>query len=186
MEIIYDQTKPRNTKDSHAKLAAQQRFRMAMAFLNPLRKEIEKTWANYGSGKRSKAFSQALRNTLHQAFEGKYPDQQLIPSRVMLSQGALQKLNPEEAKLDGDEFSVTWASETDERIRMTDEIILIVYSPDKGIVARSTDVVTRRTGQMKAELINLFPEGGFHAYCFCYNARNEQYSKSEYLGYFKG
>src|SRR5690606_13290446 len=89
MEFFYDRSKPKTKEQSYGKLAVQQRMRLAMGFLNPLRPIIAESWMGAGKGSKSKAFGQALKDLLRSAVEGQYPDQRIAPERVSISMGML-------------------------------------------------------------------------------------------------
>src|SRR5690606_33357238 len=89
MNFFYNRSKPKKKDKSYGRMAVQQRMRLAMGFLNPLRPVIAESWQSYGHGNKSKAFGQALRQLMQDALEGNYPEQRIVPERVAISTGIL-------------------------------------------------------------------------------------------------
>lgn len=185
MEFFFDANIPKKEKEPYGKLASQQRMRLAMAFLNPLRPVINEGWSQYGNGKKSKAFGQALKKVIQEAVAGTYPDQMIVPERVMISMGALPPPAIADVVRSPGILEVFFTNEPHPMARDSDELVLIVISPELGIGAKSDQVWYRKDGRIEVELPPQFEEGSFHAYTYCHNRKKTSYSKSYYLGYFE-
>lgn len=182
MEFFYDRSKPKKKEQSYGRLAVQQRLRLAMAFLHPLRSVIAESWMSQGQGNKSKAFGQALKALMQGAMEGNYPNQGIAADRVLISTGMLPIAYVEEVVFDGKALEVYFSSESTPLSVGTDEVVLVVYSPEAGIAGRNTEVALRKHGHIKATLPPQLRSQPFHAYIFMRNARKKQFSKSIYLG----
>ena len=182
MEFFYDRSKPKKKEQSYGKLAVQQRMRLAMAFLNPLRPIISESWMIAGKGSKSKAFGQALKDLLRSAVEGQYPNQRIAPERVSISMGMLPGIEIGDVVHQPQALEVYFTSEDNPMAKPGDEVVLVVYSPDAGIGARNTERHTRKDGYIEVELPPQFWEASFHAYLFVHSANKKQYSKSVYIG----
>lgn len=185
MEFFFDANKPKKQKDSYGKLASQQKMRLAMAYLNPLRPVINEGWSQYGAGKNSKAFGQALKKVIQEAIEGAYPDQMIVPEKVMISMGPLPLPVMEDVVRSPGKLEVLFSSPVHPMAKDSDELLLIVISPELGIGAKNDQLWYRKDGHIEVELPVQFEEGSFHAYLYCHNKKKTSYSKSFYLGYFE-
>lgn len=183
MDFFYDRSKPKVKEKSYAKLAVQQRMRLAMAFLNPLRPLIAETWLGYGKGNKSKAFGQALKKLIQDAIEGLYPDQRIAPDRVAISIGALPSVNIGDVVLGPEALEIYFSSPTHPLAKAADEVVLVAYSPEAGIAGRNPVTCTRSEGYIRVDLPPQLQEAPFHAYIFVHSASKKQYSKSMYVGY---
>jgi len=182
MEFFYDRSKPKRKEQSYGKLAVQQRMRLAMAFLNPLRPIIAESWMGTGKGSKSKAFGQALKDLLRSAVEGQYPDQRIVPERVAISMGILPGIDIGDVVREPQVLEVFFTSENNPMARPDDQVVVVVYSPEAGIGGRNTEPSTRKEGHIKVELPPQFWDGPFHVYLFVHTANKKQYSKSAYIG----
>lgn len=183
MDFFYDRSKPKKKEQSYGKLAVQQRMRLAMAFLNPLRPIIAESWMGTGKGSKSKAFGQALKDLLRSAVEGQYPDQRIAPERVAVSMGILPGIEIGDVVRQPQALEVYFTSEDNPMAKPGDEVVLVVYSPEEGLGGRNTELHTRKEGYIKVELPPPFWDAPFHAYLFVHSANKKQYSKSAYIGY---
>ncbi|MFB2118985.1 DUF6266 family protein [Parapedobacter sp. 2B3] len=182
MDLLYDRNSPTKTEKPYGKLAVQQRMRLAMAFLNPLRSVISESWLGHGKGSKKKAFGQALKKLMQDALEGDYPDQHVIPERVGISTGILPGLLAEDVVLSEQTLEVYFSSRETPLARANDEVVLVVYSPQRGIAARNTHVCKRNEGYIKVNLPPQLWAVPFHVYLFVHSASKKQYSKSAYVG----
>lgn len=182
MDLLYDRNSPKKTEKSYGKLAVQQRMRLAMAFLNPLRSVIAESWLNHGGGSKKKAFGQALKKLMQDALEGDYPDQHVIPERVGISTGILPGLSVEDVLHSEQTLEVYFSSKETPLARTNDEVVLVVYSPQRGIAARNTHVCKRSEGYIKVDLPPQLWSEPFHVYLFAHGASKKQYSKSVHIG----
>lgn len=183
MDFFYDRSKPKVKEKSYGKLAVQQRMRLAMAFLNPLRHIIAETWLGYGKGNKSKAFGQALKKLIQDAVEGQYPDQRIIPERVAMSIGMLPAVEIEDVVHGEKELEIYFSSQENPLAKTADAVVLVVYSPEAGIAGRNVVGCTRKEGYIRVDLPPQLQATPFHAYLFVHSANKKQYSKSVYIGY---
>lgn len=181
MEFFYDRSKPKVKEKSYGKLAVQQRMRLAMAFLNPLRPIIAETWLGYGKGNKSKAFGQALKKLIQDAVEGQYPDQRIVPERVTLSMGMLPAVEINDVVRGEKALEVYFTSEENPLAKAADAVVLVVYSPEAGIGGRNTESYTRNDGCVRVDLPPQLRDTPFHVYLFVHAAGKKQYSKSVYI-----
>lgn len=182
MDLLYDRNKPKSTEKSYGKLAVQQRMRLAMAFLNPLRPVIAEGWLSHGKGSKKKAFGQALKKLMQDALEGDYPDQYVIPERVTISMGILPGLQIEDVVHSQQTLEVYFSSPENPLARANDEVGLVAYSPEGGAAARNTHVCKRAEGYIKVDLPPQLWSEPFHVYLFVHSKSRKQYSKSVYIG----
>ncbi|MGK6351171.1 DUF6266 family protein [Parapedobacter sp. DT-150] len=182
MEFFYDATKPKTNEKSYGKLAVQQRMRLAMAFLNPLRPLIAESWLNQGKGSKKKAFGQALKKLMEDAMEGEYPDQRVIPERATISMGILPSPQISEVVRQQQELEVYFSSAGNPMASSNDEVVLVVYSPEAGVGARNTHVCKRTEEHITVELPQQLWTAPFHVYLFVHSASKKQYSKSVHVG----
>lgn len=183
MEFFYDRSKPKKKAQSNGRLAVQQRMRLAMAFLHPLRPLIAESWMSQGKGNKSKAFGQALKALMQSAVLGHYPDQHVAADRVLISTGMLPTVNVDDVVADGNKLEVFFSDDAAPMASGTDEAVLVVYSPEAGVAGRNTQVYLRKTGHISVLLPPQLRAQPFHAYLFMHNAKKRQFSKSMYLGY---
>jgi len=183
MEFFYDINRPKPKEKSYGKLAVQQRMRLAMAFLNPLRPVIAESWLSQGKGSKKKAFGQALKKLMEDALEGEYPDQRVVPERVTISTGMLPALRIDDVVHSQQAIEVYFSSVDNPMARSNDEVVLIVYSPEGGVAGRNTHSCSRSEGYIKVELPPQLWAAPFHGYLFVRNATKKQYSKSLYIGH---
>ncbi len=183
MDLLYDRDSPKKTEKSYGKLAVQQRMRLAMAFLNPLRAVIAESWLSHGKGSKKKAFGQALKKLMQDALEGDYPDQHVIPNRVGISTGILPGLSVEDVVPGDNTLEVYFSSKETPLARPGDEVVLVVYNPQRGVAARNTHVCNRNEGYIKVDLPPQLQAAPFHAYLFVHSASKKQYSKSVHIGH---
>ncbi len=182
MEFFYDKSKPKKKEQSYGKLAVQQRMRLAMAFLHPLRTVIAESWMSQGKGNKSKAFGQALKALMQGAVEGHYPDQRIVADRVMISTGMLPALQVNDVVSDGKTLEVYFSGESTPMASDIDEVVLVVYSPEAGVAGKNTEVCLRKAGYIKATLPPQLRSQPFHAYLYMHNPQKKQFSRSVYLG----
>lgn len=184
MDFFYDSNTPKKTEKSYGKLAVQQRMRLAMAFLNPLRTVIAESWLSHGKGSKKKAFGQALKKLMQDALEGDYPDQRVLPDRVDISIGILPSLQVEEVVHDQQTLEVYFSSMENPMASASDEVALVIYGPEAGIAGRNTDTCNRAAGYIKVDLPPQLWAAPFHVYLFAHSASRKRYSKSIYVGQF--
>lgn len=182
MDVFYDKSKPKKEEQSYGKLAVQQRMRLAMAFLHPLRPVVAESWLGYGKGNKSKAFGQALKALMQEAIGGHYPDQYVEAARVSISMGILPAVKVAKTELRDNALEVHFSSEQHPLANGTDEVVLVAYCPEAGIAARNTDAYLRTDGHIRVPLPSQLHTQPFHAYLFLQNVRKKQFSKSIYLG----
>ncbi|SFC67346.1 hypothetical protein SAMN05421747_11854 [Parapedobacter composti] len=182
MEFFYDVNKPKKKAQPYGKLAVQQRMRLAMAFLNPLRPVIAESWLRHGQGSKKKAFGQALKKLMEDALEGEYPDQHVIPERVTISMGMLPALQLSDVVHSREKLEVYFSGGNSRMALAHDEVVLVVYSPEAGVAGRNTDVCVRADGYIAVDLPPQLRTTPFHAYLFAHRANRKQYSKSVYVG----
>lgn len=182
MDFFYDRSKPKKHKKSYGRLAVQQRMRLAMAFLNPLRPIITESWRSYGGGNKRNAFGQALRNLMQDALEGDYPDQRIIPKRVDISTGILPPVRVDNTVRGDAELEIYFSSVSTPLAGAGDEIVVVAYSPEEGIAGRNTHTCTRNEGYIKLDLPPQLRTAPFHVYIFAHTPNKKQYSKSVHIG----
>ena len=182
MDLLYDRNRPKKTAESYGKLAVQQRMRLAMAFLNPLRSVIAESWLGHGKGSKKKAFGQALKKLMQDALEGDYPDQHIIPERVGVSTGILPGLSVDDVVRGEQTLEVYFSSKQTPLARANDEVVLVAYSPQLGVTARNTHLCNRKEEYIKVDLPPQLWSAPFHVYLFVHNASKKQYSKSVHIG----
>ncbi len=182
MDLLYDRSNPKKSEQSYGKLAVQQRMRLAMAFLNPLRPVIAESWLSHGKGSKKKAFGQALKKLMQDALEGDYPDQYVVPDRVGISTGILPGLLVGDVVHGGQTLEVFFSSKETPLARANDEVVLVVYDPQRGVAARNTHVCKRNEGCIKVDLPPQLWPVPFHVYLFAHSASKKQYSKSVHIG----
>ncbi len=182
MDFFYDRNKPKPKENSYGKLAVQQRMRLAMAFLNPLRPVIAESWLNTGKGSKRKAFGQALKKLMQDALEGDYPDQRIIPERVDISTGILPAVHIEDVVLGEETLEVYFSSQDNPLARTNDELVVVAYSPEAGVAGRNTNTCLRSDGHITVELPPQLTATPFHTYLFVHSANKKHYSKSLYIG----
>ncbi len=181
MELFYDRKHKVKATSTYGKLAVQQRMRLAMAFLNPLRPVIAESWLNHGKGSKKKAFGQALKNLMQDALEGDYPDQHVIPSRVSMSMGILPGLMVDDFVREEQTLDVYFSSADVPLADAKDQVVIVVYNPELGIAARNTHVCFRNEGYIQVDLPPQLWTASFHVYLFAHSANKKQYSKSIYF-----
>jgi len=182
MDLLYDRNKPKLKEKSHGKLAVQQRMRLAMAFLNPLRAVVTESWLSHGKGSKKKAFGQALKKLMQDALEGDYPNQHILPERVGISTGILPGLQVADVVHSEQTLEIYFSSPENPLARTNDEVVVVAYNPEIGVAARSTDVCRRSAGYIKVELPPQLWTMPFHVYAFMHSANKKQYCKSIYIG----
>jgi len=185
MEFFYDKNKPRIKEKSYGRLAMQQRMRLAMAFLNPLRPIINETWLIKGEGNKSRAFGLALKKLIQDGVEGQYPTQYILPNQVSISMGTLSGVAIQDVVLSNHLIDIYFSSEENPSSRDGDEVILVAYSPELGMGGKNDVPCYRRDGHLHMELPIHFSESPFHLYLYVKAVNGKQYSKSSYLGYFE-
>ncbi|GAA4802149.1 hypothetical protein GCM10023231_33860 [Olivibacter ginsenosidimutans] len=185
MEFFFDKHTPKKQKEPYGKLASQQKMRLAMTFLHPLRPIINESWAKYGEGKKTKAFGQALRKVIQDAIEGNYPDQRIIPDRVLISMGTVPLSPITDVVRSEASLEVYFENQAHPMAKDGDEVTIIAYSPDLGIGAKNDQICSRKDGRIEVELPPQFEQGAFHAYLFFRDIKKNNFSKSYYLGYFE-
>ena len=182
VEFFYDRNQPKKNVQSYGRLAVQQRMRLAMAFLHPLRPIVAESWLTQGKGNRSKAFGQALKALMQEAMEGHYPDQRIAAERVRISTGLLPAVQIEDVVCDGQTLEVYFSGESSPLSNGTDEVVLVVYSPEVGVAGKNTDVSLRNEGHIRLKLPPPLRKDSFHVYLFLHNARKRLFSRSVYIG----
>ncbi|QNL52316.1 hypothetical protein H8S90_12525 [Olivibacter sp. SDN3] len=185
MEFFYDRNKKKSKKAPYGRLATQQKMRLAMAFLNPLRPIINDTWKNYGDGKKTKAFGQALRKVIQDAITGDYPDQHIVPEKVMISMGTLPLPPIDDVARSTEQLEVFYGNLTHPMAKDGDELALVLINPEMGFGARNDQTCYRKDGHIEVKIPPPFKQHGFYAYLYAHNKKGTQYSKSCYLGYFE-
>ncbi|MFC3199768.1 DUF6266 family protein [Parapedobacter deserti] len=179
-------THTRSNKKVTENAFVQQRMRLGMAFLNPLRAIVAESWLGHGAGNKSKAFGQALKKLMQDAIEGHYPEQHIVPGRVMISAGMLPSLQIGDVVLSPEVLEIYFSSEENPMAKPADQVVLVVYSPEKGIAGRNTDGCIRSSGYLSVPLPPQLRDAPFHVYLFVHSANKKQYSRSMYVGSWEG
>ena len=102
--------------------------------------------------------------------------------RVCISTGILPGLLAEDAVRNERTLEVYFSSRETPLARANDEVVLVVYSPQRGIAARNTHICKRNEGYIKVNLPPQLWTVPFHVYVFVHSASKKQYSKSVHLG----
>jgi len=186
MEYFYDASKPKKKEKSYGRLVVQQRMRLAMAFLHPLRPIINETWLLHGNGNKSKAFGLALKKLMQDAIEGQYPAQYVVPSLVTISSGLLPGVDIQDVVVADQQVEVYFSSKDNPLNRSNDEVVLIAYSPELEIGGKNEDLCYRKNNYLKMELPVHFVNNPFHLYLYVRSVNGKQHSKGVYLGGFDG
>jgi len=186
MDFFYDGSIPKKKEKSHGRLVVQQRMRLAMGFLHPLRPIINNTWLPHGGGNKSKAFGQALKKCMQDGIDGQYPQQYIVPDRVAISLGILPAVAIEDVVISDQLVEVFFSSEENPLSRNADEMVLVAYSPELQMAGKNDHIYYRKDGHLSMELPVHFAHGFFHLYLYVRSANGKQFSNSMYLGGFEG
>src|SRR5699024_1135107 len=106
----------------------------------------------------------------------------VIPERVGISTGILPGLSAEDVVRSEQTLEVYFSGKETPLARANDEVVLVVYSPQRGVAARNTHVCKRNEGYIKVDLPPQLWSAPFHIYLFVHSASKKQYSKSVHIG----
>lgn len=159
------------------------RFATATRFLGPLAEVLVRGWKGQTSG-RNTPVNVAVKYALANALTGVYPDFEMDPSLVLISQGNLGNLL--NLAVQADEtggLSLTWDFiEGDGARKMDDEVWVVVYNPIQETFLTYSAKAIRSALELTLALPANFTGQEIHVYVFCIKSDDKKRSRSVYTG----
>ncbi|WP_333862824.1 DUF6266 family protein [Sphingobacterium sp.] len=176
----------KQVKDPTRREAAQERFRLARRFLNPLYPLILK---GYGHSKCTvqAAFGRAMSHTLNNVIQGEYPNFEIVPALAKISNGMLSTLEVNTCIRASNTIQLSWnvtESTIKDYSQWDDQVILCAYDIIGEQAAINEQQVLRRDVHMTIELPSILHARPVHLYLFLHDRDENLYSRSQYLGLF--
>ncbi|WP_240199561.1 DUF6266 family protein [Sphingobacterium siyangense] len=173
-------------KDPTRRQAAQDRFRLARRFLNPLYPLILKGFS-HSKCTVQVAFGRAMSHTLTNVIQGEYPDFEIVPALAKISNGMLSPLAVNSCVRTSNTIQLSWdvtESNIKDYSQWDDQVILCAYDVIGGQAAINEQQVLRKDLQMTIELPSILHDKAVHLYLFLHDRDENLYSRSQYLGLF--
>jgi len=184
MKVISATSGRRFSSEIDGRLVLRQRFRLAMAYLNPLRTLINQGFATRKKGKT--AFGRAMSYALRAAVQGEYPNQYIEPAAVRLSEGVLSRPDRWTVTRQGRTIEVVAVSDpptaNDNNRSWDDRLVLCAYHPIKQIAGINATPSTREEGRISLELPSALADQRVHLYLMAHDRAGRKWSNSCYLG----
>ena len=171
-------------KDPTRRQAAQDRFRLARRFLNPLYPLILKGFS-HSKCTVQVAFGRAMSHTLTNVIQGEYPDFEIVPALAKISNGMLSPLAVNSCVRTSNTIQLSWdvtESNIKDYSQWDDQVILCAYDVIGGQAAINEQQVLRKDLQMTIELPSILHDKA--VYLFLHDRDENLYSRSQYLGLF--
>ncbi|MBK1439703.1 hypothetical protein JHJ32_06895 [Parapedobacter sp. ISTM3] len=185
--IDYMRSLPRVSKGrvvTEDQLVHRVRFACAVNFAKPISFVF-----NAGYGKLAKqnlsGYNLAVRQIFKQAIVGEYPDFEVDPALVRISEGDLVRpRNPMVEVLSGQLLRFTWADHTRRGIKAdhSDRAIVVVYNPAKAEYQYDTQGAERLDEELLLELPDYFAGDEVHVYLGMVSKTGGNACNSLYLG----
>lgn len=160
------------------------RFACAVNFAKPLSYVF-----NVGYGTKAKqnlsGYNLAVRQVFKEAIVGEYPDLEVDPSQVRISEGNLVRpRNPSVEAVAGQVVRVAWVDHTRRGIKAdhSDRAIVVAYNPAKAEYQYDTETATRLDGELLLELPDYFAGDEVHVYLGMVSKTGGVACDSLYLG----
>jgi len=168
---------------SPAQQSVRTAFKMAVAFLTPLKGVIKKGFAEKARRKKSVASALALGHVLHAAIKITDGQPQVDPSEVILSEGALATIRVEQIERSSDRIEVLHNWFPSDFSAGDDCLTLCAYQLDKGYAFVNQQIWHRQEGKIIVQLPKGFQDDSLHLYLMASDRSGSKYSRSQYLGY---
>lgn len=183
---VISNSERKKSNEIDGRLAIQQRFKLAIEFLTPVRRLIHRGFATRMKGKTP--FGRAMSYVLLRAVGGNYPDQYVDPTAVRLSEGVLRNPIRTEVTRQGRRITVEAESAGDDPERLNeawdDRLILCAYNPELRVAGINEEKRLREDGNVSLELPPLLEDKPVHLYLMVHDRKERKWSNSQYLGAF--
>ncbi|WP_411971312.1 DUF6266 family protein [Sphingobacterium sp. Lzh-3] len=181
MQVISEFKK--QAKDPTRKQAAQERFRLARRFLNPLYPLILSGYAQHNSSVHA-AFGRAMSHTLTNVIQGEFPHFKIAAPLAKISNGMLSPVVVDTCLRTANSIELTWNRSPAIRdySQWDDQVVLCAYDVVGGQAAINEQLVLRKDAHMIIELPSILYDRPVHLYLFLHDRDKKLYSRSQYLG----
>lgn len=175
--------KKRTPNVSDKEMANRKKFAAAQAWLKPVLEYVREGFRGYS--RRAQGFVAAKSWLLNNAFVSDESGLHIDPAQVKLSSGDLPL--PADLKVsftDGGDLQFTWNPAQKDQPGSFDQIMMLAYDVEKGVVHLNTTGQFRSTG---SDTLNLIQSHGnhYHVYAAFSAADRSSQSESIYLGEWK-
>ncbi len=181
---FYVRSRPRKSfkPPSVSQLAAREKMKQVMHFLEPLRPIIHKGFAlPRGQDSKVAAMNRAVSYVYRHALEGEYPNFVINPATVRISQGSLAGLETTAMEIVDDELRLHWQPRINRKDAFEDDVVyLIAYNNTEHVAL--VGVASRKTGVACLD-VEVEREGSQMLVYVCVGERdNRRFSNSQFLG----
>ena len=167
---------------SEAQLAQQEKFALAIGFLQPFRGLLSFSFRDYAV--KMTGMNNAMRYLLSNAITGTYPGFGIDYAQVLVSRGDLPNAGAPSATAAGTTVSFTWTDNTGTgKAQGTDEALLVAYSPGLQQVEWTQGSATRSSGSGTLAL-PAFTGEAVHVWLGFISNSGRAIANSRYLGMF--
>lgn len=165
---------------SNAQLACRVKLKMAVEFLNPLRRLLDECWMD--SSVRKRGFNGASGYFIKNTFTGEYPELQVKYEEVCFSNGRLAVPDEAEMIIDTNSVFVSWKNLQRFQAGPDDEAIIILYNEDYKALCLFRNSAIRQQEHAILKVTEEFIRGTLHGYLFFISYTGKQVSRTVYLG----
>lgn len=175
--------KKRTKPATEEQLIAQEKFRILMRFLLPIRKFI-----NIGFGQKATRIltptNYAFQQNFGRAIQGIYPDFTLDYSQIILAEGYYGGVGTMAASHTDGDISVTWSTVQNEVYETQDDdrVYILGYHPVKDEFITAPTVPVRADGQVTFGVPLHLQSDSVHIWLFVSDRKRTSVSRSSYLG----
>ncbi|WP_411971313.1 DUF6266 family protein [Sphingobacterium sp. Lzh-3] len=177
--------KKRTKGMSEEQLIQQERFLKISKFLMPITPILQ---VGFGLAKSDKMTPNnvALQQNIAQAISGTYPNFSLDYSKIEISKGSYLNGGSMEAAVGAGIVSLSWdtALSTLYNTKADDQVIILIYQPEKDEFMTTPTPPTRANGTVDIQIPSHLLGGKAHVWIFFTDRKAEKVSKSTYLGEF--
>lgn len=164
------------------RVVSRMRFGHAAKFLAPLAPLIKIGLATRRKGKT--AMGRAMSHVLSVAMNKEFPNLEIEPANVRLSEGSLPNPTHIGIEREGNLIKVSWEKTALGReVYADDEVIICAYDIPGKVAFRNTEPAERKDGCSNIELSDDKTDVSVHLYLMCHNRDKTKFSRSIYLGY---
>lgn len=181
--IAYVRSLPRRSKKepSEKQLAHRMKFKLAFAFVNPIRALINLGYRD-SKIRYTTAVGQLLGTIMQTAVVGEYPDLKLDPKQIKISRGSLPDLLNLKLSVNSQtEFTISWAYDPEKSNgQSADRVVGLIYDERIREFAHLEEIERfKRVNQINIPLH--LESDNLHFWVFCYDKQTGNVSNSQYF-----
>jgi len=182
VDYVRSLSRPSNKSASDLQVAQRARFRLAIAFLSPIKDLLNLGYSDKLEG-RATGYNKAVQHVINHAIVGDYPDYELNYAAVQIAKGGLSNLLAVQWEQSApQEITITWDTSTNRFNAFSDDtVILLTYNTNKSFFS-ILESGERKDGSLVINLPAAYAGDHLVGWVFTGHRNGVKTSMSYYLG----